>query len=370
MMHSALRHSLAIFYKTQPIHLTLFLTKRCNARCPFCFYLQSEHTQQQEAVELGYNELEKISHSLNHLLWLAFSGGEIFLRKDLLEISELFYHQNKPVFMLYPTNGLMPELIKKRTEQILQCCKNSVIAVKLSIDDLYDNHDELRNTPNSFHKTLKTYQLLAPLLDKYPNFELGVNTVFCSKNQNNMHAIIDYVRGMKYINTHTISLVRGDLVHNEYKDVDLEKYRQATEYLAQNTQQKQDNIYRFKGARLKAAQDILQRRLILQTMQNNTRQIPCYAGITNIVITESGDVYPCEIRSDSFGNIRDFDYCMERLLNTSQTQNILNSIKRKQCHCTHECNFMTNILLNPRMYPSLLNEYLQLFSSNTTAVSS
>jgi radical SAM protein with 4Fe4S-binding SPASM domain len=348
--------------------LTLFLTKRCNARCPFCFYLQSEHPQQCEAdehdfEELSLDELQKVSQSLRNLLWLAFSGGEIFLRKELVEISELFYRQNKPVFMLYPTNGLMPALIKQRTEQILQCCKNSVIAVKLSIDDLHETHDELRNTPNSFRKTLKTYQLLAPLLDKYPNFELGVNTVFCSKNQDNMHAIIDYVRGLKHINTHTISLIRGDLVHRDYKDVDLEKYRQATEYLAHNTKQKQDNIYRFKGARLKAAQDILQRRLILQTMQQNTRQIPCYAGMTNIVVTESGDVYPCEIRSDSFGNIRDFDYRIEPLLKTSRAQNILNSIKQNQCHCTHECNFLTNILLNPRMYPNLLNEYLHIKSA-------
>jgi radical SAM protein with 4Fe4S-binding SPASM domain len=359
-MHSPLRHSLAIFHKAQPIHLTLFLTKRCNARCPFCFYLQSQHTTQCEAEELGFDELEKVSQSLHNLLWLAFSGGEIFLRKDLVKISELFYRQNKPVFMLYPTNGLMPALIKQRTEQILRSCKNSVIAVKLSIDDLYEKHDELRDTPSSFRKTLKTYQLLAPLLNKYPNFELGVNTVFCSKNQDNMPSIIDYVRDMKCISTHTISLVRGDLVHGDYKNVDLEKYRQASEYLAHNTQQKQDNIYRFKGARLKAAQDILQRRLILQTMQQNTRQIPCYAGMTNIVVTEAGEVYPCEIRSDSFGNIRDFDYRMERLLNTARAQNILNSINQKQCHCTHECNFMTNILLNPKMYPSLLNEYLHI----------
>lgn len=362
-MYSALRHSVSIFYKLHPIHLTLFLTKRCNARCPFCFYLQSERSSRCEANEISIDEIDNLSHSLRNLLWLAFSGGEIFLRKDLVAISELLYRRNKPVFMLYPTNGLMPALIKRRTEQILQSCKNSVIAVKLSIDDLYENHDELRNTPNSFHKTLKTYTLLAPLLDKYPNFELGVNTVFCSKNQDNMHTIIDYVRGMKYINTHTISLIRGNLVHKDYKDVDLEKYRLASEYLAQNTTTKRDNIYRFKGARLKAAQDILQRRLILQTMRENTRQIPCYAGTTNIVITESGDVYPCEIRSDSLGNIREFKYSIYRLLKTPRARNILNSIKQNQCHCTHECNLMTNILLNPKMYPDLFSEYMHIKSA-------
>jgi len=361
-MHSPLRHSLAIVYKAQPIHLTLFLTKRCNARCPFCFYLQSDHSEQDNTEELSLGELQKISQSLNHLLWLAFSGGEIYLRRDLVEISTLFYQQNKPVFMLYPTNGLMPALIKERTEQILQICKNSVIAVKLSIDDLYEKHDELRNTPNSFCKTLKTYELLAPLLDKYPNFELGVNTVFCAQNQNNMQTIIDYVRGLKGINTHTISLVRGNLRHQDYKHVDLAKYQRATEYLADNTQRKRDNIYRFKGAKLKAAQDILQRRLILQTVQEKSRLIRCYAGVSNIVLTENGDVYACEIRTDSFGNIRDYDYRMEQVLKTPRARAVLNSIKNNQCYCTHECNFMTNILLNPKMYPNLLNEYMRIKS--------
>lgn len=298
--------------------------------------------------------------SLKKLLWLAFSGGEIYLRKDLVKISQLFYEQNKPIFMLYPTNGLMPELIKKRTEQILQNCENSVIAVKLSIDDLFDQHDKLRDTPGSFNKTMQTYELLGELADKYSNFELGINTVFCSSNQDNMFDIIDFVHALDKISTHTISLVRGNLIHQGFKKVDLDKYRQAIDYLATNTRNKQDNIYRFKGARLKAAQDIVQRRLIFQTMQEQERLIPCYAGTTNLVVTESGDVYPCEIRSDSFGNLREHDYNLGQVLKSQAAQMILKSIKANQCYCTHECNFMTNILLNPKMYPSLINEYLKI----------
>jgi hypothetical protein len=52
----------------------------------------------------------------------------------------------------------------------------------------------LRKTPGSFDKTLQTYQAVADLIERYPNFELGVNTVFCSENQNAMNGIIDYVR--------------------------------------------------------------------------------------------------------------------------------------------------------------------------------
>lgn len=362
-MFSAIRHSPSIFLKRKPVHLTFFITKRCNARCPFCFYLKNNDFQNQNESELTLDEIEKISNSINNLLWLAFSGGEIYLRKDLVEISEIFYKRNKPVFMLYPTNGLMPKLIKERTEEILKRCKNSVIAVKLSIDDLYEDHDKIRDTPGSFNKTIKTYQLLSELLNKYENFELGVNTVFCANNQDNMHNIINYVSELKHIKTHTISLVRGNLSQQEYKNVDLKKYHAAINFLANNTKQKQENLYRFKGARLKSAQDIIQRRLIHQTMQENTRQIPCYAGTTNLVLSETGEIFPCEIRADSFGNIRDYGYDIQRLLKNEQTVRIKKSIKNNECHCTHECNFMTNILLNPKMYPTLVQEYMHIKSA-------
>lgn len=363
MTYSPIRHIPSLLIKQRPVHVTLFLTKRCNAHCPFCFYLKSKHAPDDTIDELNFDEITRISNSLNKLLWLAFSGGEIFLRKDLVAISELFYRQNKPVFMLYPTNGLMPERIRDYTEQILQRCQRSVIAVKLSIDDLFDAHDTLRSTPGSFSKTLKTYELLSNLADEYPNFELGVNTVFCAKNQNNMPEIIDYVSTLKHISTHTISLVRGELIHEEYKHIDMEKYRHAVDYLAANIKTKSQNIYRFAGARLKSAQDIIQRRIIHKTMLEQSREIPCYAGTSSVVISETGDVYPCEILKNNIGNLRNYNYDIQRLLRSSDAKQAKKSIYERNCFCTHECNLMTNILLNPGMYPGLIQEYLQIRKS-------
>jgi len=148
---------------------------------------------------------------MGKLLWLAFSGGEPYLRKDLVEIAKVFYQQNSPVFMLFPTNGLLPNLIKDKTEQILKQCKNSVVTVKLSLDGLHGDHDTLRDTPGCFEKTMKTYLLLGELLEKYSNFELGINTVFCSTNQDKMDEIINFVKTLKNIKTHTISMIRGGL---------------------------------------------------------------------------------------------------------------------------------------------------------------
>ncbi|MBI5042675.1 MAG: radical SAM protein [Nitrospirae bacterium] len=370
MMYSPLRHTGSIFYKRRPIHLTFFITRRCNAGCPFCFYLKNTppipplarggEGGVDKSPELSIDEIHKISLTMGNLLWLAFSGGEIYLRDDLVEISRIFYKNNKPSIMLYPTNGMLPEVIKDKTEQILKHCKKSVIAVKLSIDGLNGSHDELRNTLGSFDKTMQTYRLLRELINKYPNFELGVNTVFCSKNQNSMDEIIDFVKGLKNIKTHTISMIRGELLDESYKEVDYLKYLRAIERLENNLKNRDSSVYRFKGARLKAAQDIIQRQLIYRTMLEHKRLIPCYAGRLNLVLTENGDVYPCEMLNEGFGNIRDNDYDMERVIQSKRAREVVNSIIKNRCYCTHECYFMTNILFNPRMYPALAKEYLQL----------
>ncbi|MBE9548050.1 MAG: radical SAM protein [Proteobacteria bacterium] len=361
-MYSPLRHITSLFSKRQPIQLSFFLTRRCNARCPYCFYLENNNQDACEGEELSLEEIQRISRSLGKLLWLAFSGGEVYLRKDLVDISRQFYKQNKPVIMLYPTNGLMPDLIRRRTEQILNHCPNSVIAVKLSIDELGEQHDRLRNTPHSFEKTLKTCRLLGPLLERFPNFELGVNTVFCSENQHNMDAIIDFVGGLEYVNTHTISMVRGNLKQDHYKTVDYTKYARAVERLASSIKNNKAGIYRFKGAKLKAAQDVLQHRLIYRTLTEQQRQIPCYAGRVNLVLSETGEVYPCEMLSSSFGNVRDHGYDISRVTQTEQARQSIASIKAQQCFCSHECYFMTNILLNPGLYPALAKPYLAQFT--------
>jgi radical SAM protein with 4Fe4S-binding SPASM domain len=89
--------------------------------------------------------------------------------------------------------------------------------------------------------------------------------------------------------------------------------------------------------------------------------IPCYAGRLNLVLTESGDLYPCEGRWDrSFGNVREAGYDLRGMLRSERAERILDEIARGGCYCSHECNFLTNILYNPMMHPRLLRDYVRL----------
>ncbi|MDH3229436.1 MAG: radical SAM protein [Alphaproteobacteria bacterium] len=358
-MYSALRHIPSIFRKHRPIQLTFFVTRKCNARCPWCFYLNSRDAAVDGEL-LSLIEIRKVSGSLGRLLWVAFSGGEVFLRKDLLDVSAIFHDRNRPRIMLFPTNGLLPEAITDRTECILRRCPNSVIVVKVSLDGLNGAHDELRQSPGAFEKAMETYRSLGRLRARYPNLELGINTVFLSENQDRMDEIIDFVAASDTKGTHTVSMIRGNLVEERYKSVDAGKYRRAADRLERNLKDGVSSIHSFAGSRFKAAQDILQRRLIHGTLLADRRQVPCYAGTLNLVLTETGEIHPCEVLGNSLGNVRAHGYDVARLLKSDRARGILGPIVDGACHCTHECNFIMNILFNPRLYPALFKEYLGL----------
>ena len=356
-MFSSLKYIPSIFYKRDPLQFTFFVTSRCNARCPFCFYWQDRTSSRDE---LTVKEVEKISASMKPLLWLLFSGGEIFIRKDLPELVDAFYRNTHPVIITLPTNGFAPNLVVPATEEILSRSPESAVICKISVDGVGAEHDRLRNTPGSFEKAMDTYEQLRRLGERYGNLQLGINTVFCRENQDNMNQIIDFVNTLPGWETHTTSKVRGNPAGTAYKEVDLEKYRQAIVRLEQDLKGNNSKMYHFSLARLKTAQDLVQRRLIYETVRQGRRLLPCYAGRIGAVMNEVGDVFPCEILSDKMGNLRDSGYNFPKVFFSEQADRVRAKINKTRCHCSHECYFVTNILFNPLMYGQVARQYLEL----------
>lgn len=349
----------SLFVKRRPIHLVLFVTKVCNARCPFCFYLEDANFSLQHG-DLTMDEIRQISGSLGNLLWLAFSGGEVFLRKDLPEIARTFYANNKPSIMFFPTNGIQPERIRGMTEEIVRTCENTAVTVKISIDAVGELHDRMRGVPKTFEHCCQTYEALVPLLDRYPNFDLGVNTVFAKDNQHAVAEVIDFVRKWR-VTTHTLSLARGDLKNREWKNVDLDLYRSLADRLEREMKSGDHPIQRFRGGRIKAAQDIVQRQTIHKTAVENAWQTPCYAGRLNVTVTHDGQLFPCEELGDEFkiADLRKDGFDIPRALATERAKEVFARID-SGCFCTHECYMMTNLLFNPRKSARILGEAMRL----------
>jgi len=354
-VNGALWHARSLFRKRKPIHLTLFVTRRCGLRCPFCFY-RREQDAPCAVPELTLAEIGRVARSLDRLLWVVFSGGEPFLRRDLAEVSGVFHDVNRASFLTYPTSGQQPEAVARTTEEILRRCPGSTIVVKLSLDGVGAEHDALRRAPGAYARLMESYRRLAGLAASHPRLEVGFNTVFCAENQGRMEEIIELVAGLEGARSHTLTMVRGR--GRGRGGVDLVRYRAATRLLEERWRRRPEGGHRFGGAGLKSALDRLQRRLIHRTLLEGHRLIPCEAGRLSLVLSEGGDLHACEERPElSLGNVREEAYDVAGMLRADRGRAVRTEIEAGGCACSHECNFLTSILFNPRMAPRLLGEY-------------
>ncbi len=356
-MHAALRHLPALLLKTRPAHLTFFVTRRCNSRCPFCFYADARD-REGGPPELSLDEVRRVAGSMGPLLWVLFSGGEPYLREDLAAIGQAFHDANGAAFLTVPTNGTLPDAIEETTAELLRRCPRSTVVVKLSLDGVGADHDRLRGTPGGFAKAMRSCERLARLARRERRLELGVNTVFCRENQARMDGIVDLVAGLDGVRAHTLTLARGDATAGGFADADLGLYRRATARLEAIWSRR---FHRFAGGALKAAHDRVRHRLVPEIARSGRRPVPCSAGRLAVVLSETGELWACEgRRGDPLGNVREAGYDVGAVLRSAAALRARDEIASGACACAHECNLLVDVLFQPRAYPRLLREWARL----------
>jgi len=98
--------------KRVPISGTIELTQRCNNQCIYCYNNLSAGNQKAREKELTFDEYRRILDEIADAgcLWLLFTGGEIFIRRDFLEIYT--YARQKGFLITLFTNGTLisPEI--------------------------------------------------------------------------------------------------------------------------------------------------------------------------------------------------------------------------------------------------------------------
>ena len=105
------------FKKKNPVSLIIFVTNRCDARCPFCFIdFDDPNTFK---GELTLEEIEKLTKSFGKsLLNVNLTGGEPFARKDIIDIAKL-YILNSTIQSIYvTTNASLPDRIENFVKEI------------------------------------------------------------------------------------------------------------------------------------------------------------------------------------------------------------------------------------------------------------
>jgi radical SAM protein with 4Fe4S-binding SPASM domain len=72
----------------------------------------------------------------------------------------------------------------------------------------------------------------------------------------------------------------------------------------------------------------------------------CIAGEREYVMTETGDIYGCELISHKLGNVREANYDLGVIRKGEEAARFVREKHERLCRCTHECNTRTLILFD------------------------
>lgn len=339
-----------------PPYVILFVTARCNNKCNYCFNWRRQDESARRR-ELTSEEIEKTAKSLGHIKYLAITGGEPTLRDDIPEICEVFYRHNGAHIINMHTNGYLTEKTVEITREILNRCPHSFLMVQVTLDGLAETHNLIRGVSDGFDRAVRTLRHLMPLADRYPNLGLRVGTTYSYFNKDEMVQLHEFILRELQLK-HSINIVRGDARDKHSKDITMQDYHEAMGELRLDEQFHERDSHPFAGMK-----EVLMR-LAPEENARAAREgkmtYPCVAGKKVIVIGDDGELYPCEILSKSFGNLRDADYDVNALLKSQRAEEFFKFIKNSNCFCTWECILPVNLVFNLRAWPLVFRTWASL----------
>ncbi len=320
-----------------PMSLTLSVSYKCNSRCKTC------NIYKKQSNELSLEEWKKIFRTLGRdMFWVTISGGEPFLREDILEIVCSLYDQCGPSIINIPTNGLLKQRIPDIVGKISDHCKKAQIVINISIDEIEEKHNAIRGVSGSYEKAIATFSALKSL--NLPNLSIGIHTVISKFNVTRIPDIYYHLRTLKpdsYITE--IAEEREELdtinagISPEYQD-----YVNAVNFLVKEL--KEDNFNRV--GKITRAFRIEYYKMVKEVLLERRQIIPCYAGFASAQIAPDGDVWMCCIKAESIGNLRDVNYNFKKIWFSENAGILRQRIKRKECYCPLANASYTNMLFS------------------------
>jgi MoaA/NifB/PqqE/SkfB family radical SAM enzyme len=302
---------------------------------------------------LEVDEIEKISSQMGPLQQLTISGGEPFLREELAEICTLFRMNCDVQSITIPTNGILTAKTETILTKALKDNPGVHFRIGLSLPEMGKELDDLYGVKNSFQQHQETFKMMKGLRSLYKNLSIDVTTVYNKYNKDRVQQIVDYVvKNMEGCNPQ-VSVVRGKPRLEDSKDISIEELEGVYTYV-RDVVPKQNN--RPLGNSINIMRDMVNE-ITIETLRNQKMVLPCKAGEKLAVIYDNGDVYPCELLENNFGNIRDYDYDIHRILDLQESKKVVKKIEDEKCHCTWECANYNNIVFSKKFSVELFSRY-------------
>jgi MoaA/NifB/PqqE/SkfB family radical SAM enzyme len=324
-----------------PYKINFMVTAACNSRCTTCnIWKDFQAKPSIVKKEMTFEEIVKIFKNLpKTVTWLSLTGGEPFLRKDLLKIikAAIKYIPNLKL-MGIPSNGLSQarilEVIRKLTKT-----KHPDIIITFSIDGPEELHDKIRGIKGAFRKTWDTYIKARRLVVSDKDFQVAIETTISSKN---IKVLSPFMKKLLERNHKIAVTVAHDayLYRNE-DDKSLSPRKNINEL---------KSLIRLFNRHLSFfnPQTIIERQYLRKIpvfiMNPSRRVIPCEASKSSFALDSMGNILPCFMWGNKLGNLRNHDYDIKKIWASKKFVNVRKAIKENKCpNCWTPCEAYQSI---------------------------
>lgn len=336
--------------KMMPENVVFSVTNLCNSKCLTCSIWEKYQKYPSLAKkELTTNEWIKTWQGIGKITYTTFTGGEPFLRPDVLKLLIGLYVNCQPKILNIPHNGTMPNRFGKILEEFLKRTnKKTSITVNLSLDGIGKDHDKIRGFPGNWQRLIKTIKIIKKLQKKYPNLNLGIHTVVSKWNIKKIPEISNYV----------IKNFKPDSFIMEPAE---ERYELGTiGWRIMPSKKELGEVFRvYTSGKNHTPLINLVRRIYIDKYIKG-RGLPCYAGFNHCQITANGNVWVCCMVADSqpMGNLKDANFDFKKIWFSVKADKLREKVKTKDfkecegCYlaCAANTSIPQNILLTGKYF--------------------
>lgn len=334
--------------------LFLFVTSKCNSKCRTCFY----HDKLNDGRDMTFDEIRRISQTAPRFDKLWLSGGEPFMRKDLVDVIRLFVETNGVKVINLPSNGLLGDRIEKGLDELLEVCPGLEVHFNLSLDGIGETHEAVRGVPGGFHKTLSTLWRVKERYRDNPKLIVNVATVITPDNYDEILDLGAYLLKHRLCAVQFLETVRGDPKDPQTKTLSAQQIQSLYERYYPFVEYQSKHLFEDFGP---VGEAIATRFFLGFVRFVNERQLEnldgptpwgmdCTAGLTTLVVDHDGAFRSCEMRPP-IGNMRAYSFDTGAVLASKALRDEIAEIgggKGANCWCTHGCWIMSSMKFSPK----------------------
>ncbi len=277
--------------------LSLEITHDCVAKCIMCNIWKIPPEVRDLPMEEWVHLLS--SDLLSDLRELDITGGEPFLRKDLLDlfytIGEFKQRNLKNLqSVAVTTNGILTRRVLDCTEKSLQILekKNIDIVIVCAMDAIGEIHDSIRKYKGAWLKVNETIEGLKKLREKYANLIIGLKTTILPANIGELKNIVQYADSNDLFTIISPCIITG----GRYLNAELAKDLIFTkEDIKEMT-----CFYKRKHFKWSFHGDSL-----VRYFETGAMNKPCSCGFNYFFVRSNGEIFLCPLINVSIGNIKD-----------------------------------------------------------------